>query len=105
MINRLDHLLGLYTASPGDAFVLFALAKEHEKLGDHEKALSFYLQLKQAHPTYVGLYYHLGKLYEMLQQPEAALDIYQTGIEVARAAGDAHAASELGGAKLNLEYE
>ncbi len=105
MLNRLEHLLGLYESTPTDSFVLFALAKEYESKDDPDRALEFYLRVKETNPAYVGLYYHLGKLYETLQKPELALQTYNQGVEVAQSAGDQHAASELKGAKLNLEYE
>jgi tetratricopeptide (TPR) repeat protein len=105
MNKRLDYLLQLYAATPEDAFVLFALAKEYEGVGEQEMALEYYLTLRRVQPSYVGLYYHLGKLYEALQHREAALEAYHSGIQIAKAAGDAHAANELNGAKLNLEYE
>jgi tetratricopeptide (TPR) repeat protein len=105
MLNRLEHLLGLYESTPADPFILFALAKEYESKDDPDRALEFYLRLRETSPAYVGLYYHLGKLYETLQSPEKALEAYHQGIEVAQQANDLHAASELKGAKLNLEYE
>lgn len=103
MINRLEYLSQLLAASPKDPFLLFAVAKEHEKAGDSAKAEQFYLQVKAADPNYTGLYYHLGKLYERQQNIEAALSVYKNGIEICRTAGDRHALSELQGALLNLE--
>ena len=103
MANRLESLQLFLKNSPNDPFILFALAKEYEKLGDTPKALSAYLGLKTAHPSYVGLFYHLGKLYEKLEQPENALKIYEEGMGAARAAGDQHALSELAGAKFEIE--
>jgi tetratricopeptide (TPR) repeat protein len=102
-MNRLDHLLGLLKDSPNDAFLLFALAKEYEKGGDEANSLHYYLKLKAADPNYVGLYYHLGKLYEKQQNFEAAIAIYRAGIEVSRQVGDRHAQSELAGALMEIE--
>lgn len=56
-------------------------------------------------PDYVGTYYHLGKLYEEIEEGEKALEIYQKGIEIAKKIKDQHALSELMGAKMNLEME
>ena len=69
------------------------------------KPLAQYLLLMETTPNYVGLYYHLGKLYERQEKWDLALDIYRKGMEVARQAGDQHALSELAGAKLNLDDE
>ncbi|MBK8043883.1 MAG: tetratricopeptide repeat protein [Haliscomenobacter sp.] len=103
MHERLIQLLELLEETPGDPFLLFALAKEYEKLEDTDQALDYYLFLEQSHPDYVGLYYHLGKLYETLDQPDRALATYQKGMEIARAQKDQHSFSELQNAKTNLE--
>ena len=102
MTNRLDLLLELHAASPSDEFTIFALAKEMEGRADLQAALNYYLTLKNVNPNYVGLYYHLGKLYEKLENQVAALETYRTGIEIARTARDFHAMNELAGAKMNL---
>lgn len=102
---RLSQLLSFYKDSPNDAFILFALAKEYEGLGQNDLALKHYLELKEKQENYVGLYYHLGKLYEVFNQEKTAWDIYSKGIEIARQAGDQHALNELAGARLNLGDE
>lgn len=104
-MSRLSQLLQLQAQSPGDSFLLFALAKEYEKMGDDDKALEHYLQLKTADPGYVGLYYHLGKLYQRRQDLDNAISTYKTGMDVAKQAGDMHAYSELAGAKLEISDE
>lgn len=103
MSTRLQSLLQLLESSPADSFLLFAIAKEHEKTGDTAQALIFYEKLRAADPAYVGLYYHLGKFFEQKQDFENAAAAYKQGIEVARKAGDFHALGELQGALLNLE--
>ncbi len=103
MSNRLQSLQQLLKSTPDDSFLLFAIAKEYEKLQNDEEALGHYLKLLERDPDYVGAYYHLGKLYERLDQLEKALDTYSTGMLAAQKAGDQHALSELAGAKLNLE--
>jgi len=103
--KRLHQLLALWENSPEDAFLLFAMAKEYEKMADEDKALEFYTKLKTGQPDYVGCYYHLAKLYERQENFELALETYQTGMEVAKKQNDQHAYSELSNAKLNLELE
>lgn len=103
MMNRLEQLQTLLQENPGDAFLLFAIAKEYEKIADRPQALAYYEQVVRTDPDYVGVYYHLAKLYEKIEQPEKALDIYITGMDIARRAGDQHALAELSAAKLNLE--
>lgn len=101
-MSRLNQLLAFHAASPKDSFVLFALAKEYEKMGDFGQALQHYREITSADPNYVGVYYHLGKLEEKMEGPQQAMVTYRTGMDVAQKAGDRHAYSELAGAKLEL---
>ncbi len=101
-MTRLERLQAMLQESPDDAFLLFALAKEYEKLDNNEQALDFYLKLEKEHPNYVGTYYHLGKLYENLEKPAKAFHTYKVGMKIAKQEGDQHSLSELAGAKLNL---
>lgn len=103
--DRLEQLLQLLESSPGDNFITFAIAKEHEKYGREQEALNWYLKLRDEQPEYIGTYYHLGKLYERLGQAEDAFRTYQSGMKAAQKAGDQHALSELAGAKLALGDE
>ncbi len=104
-MDRLSQLMNLYSQSPNDAFLQFAIAKEHEKNGQEKEALNWYLQLRQAQPNYVGLYYHLGKLYERLQDLPKAVETYRAGIVVAKEVNDRHALGELNGARLQVDDE
>lgn len=104
MNNRLQLLLNLLEANPNDSFALFATAKEYEGQGELDQALVFYQKLRAADPDYVGLYYHLGKLCERQNNPDAALEVYRAGAEVARRVRDQHALNELNGARVNLDH-
>ncbi len=103
--KRLEQLIGFLKASPNEPFILFAIAKEYEKLDDKKNALAFYQKLEQNNPDYVGTYYHLGKLYEQLGADAKAFQTYKTGMEIAQKAGDQHSLSELAGAKMELGDE
>lgn len=106
--TRLAKLLEFLQSDPNDPFVLYALATEYNTSNDTEKALGYYLKLITDHPDYVGTYYHLGKLYQKIEEMELALDIYQKGMIAARKKGDMHAFSELQGAynsAAGLDYE
>ena len=96
--TRLSKLLEFLESDPNDPFILYALATEYNGLNDREKAYSFYLLLTEKHPDYVGTYYHFGKLLELEGKKEKAIEIYNTGMQVARAKRDMHAFSELQGA-------
>ncbi|MGE6219111.1 tetratricopeptide repeat protein [Nubsella zeaxanthinifaciens] len=106
--QRLSKLFEFLEADPNDSFILYAIATEYNVSNDTSNALKYYLQLTEKHPDYVGTYYHLGKLYEKLQQKEEAIRIYQIGMQAARNKRDMHALSELQGAynsAAGLDYE
>lgn len=103
--TRFQQLQALLQDNPQDSFLLFAIAKEYEKAQDWQEALAYYLKLLEQDAGYIGAYYHLAKLYEKIEQPEKALEVYQRGMDLATAIGDRHALSELAAAKLNLEIE
>lgn len=105
---RLVKLYEFLQADPKDSFILYAIATEYNVLGDVDNALKFYLELIDNDPKYVGTYYHLGKLYEKLEQKDEAIKIYQSGMAIAREKRDMHAFSELQGAyntAAGLDYE
>ena len=101
--NRLQQLENFLKESPNDAFILFAIAKEHEGLQNTTEAIAFYRQLEKDHKDYVGTYYHLGKIMEQTEGIDAAILVYEAGMAVAKAQGDKHALSELAGAKMEIE--
>lgn len=101
--ERLQKLQTMLEERPSDPFLLFAIAKEYESDGQLDKTLKYYLQLQDADPEYMGLYYHLGKLYAAIQEEQLALKVYKQGIELAKSKSDFHALSELNNAKMELE--
>jgi len=103
--ERLKQLLNFHNESPKDSFLIFAIAKEYESVDNIREALTYYLKLQEQDPDYIGLYYHLAKLYEVLEENLKAQSTYKTGIEKAQAAGDFHAVSELNSALQNLEIQ
>ncbi len=101
--KRLNKIKNFLKQSPNDSFLIYALAKEHEKLGDLSTAISTYESLVESDPDYVGTYYHLGKAYELQNDFPKALEIYEKGMAIAKEIGDKHALSELAGAKMLIE--
>ncbi|WP_462265387.1 tetratricopeptide repeat protein [Mucilaginibacter sp.] len=93
--GRLAKLLEFLNNEPNDPFLLYALATEYLRLNQTADALHYYERLVSEHPAYVGTYYHLGKLYESLNRKADAVTTYTQGMQVARAARDNHALSEL----------
>ena len=105
MNARIERLKELLKQSPKDSFILFALAKEFEKLSMPEKAIEFYTTLLEYFPNYVGAYYHLAAIYQEKELFTEAMETYIKGMEIAKSIGDQHAYSELQNAKMNLEIE
>lgn len=103
MTDRIPALLEFLAVDPGDAFTRFALAQEYAKRGEADQALSHYTALVQEQPDYVGTYYHLGKLLEMVGRADEAEQTYRAGIVVAERLRDAHSRAELNDALLNLQ--
>lgn len=101
--SRISTLLEYMEDDPDDAFTQFALAREYLKVGDVEKALSYYEKLAEEQPRYVGTYFHLGKLYEKMGRKEEAIETFRAGAKVALEEGDAHARAELQDALLAAE--
>ena len=104
-MSRIEKLLAFIESSGKDSFLQHALALEYIKIGDDEKARNLFNELLLREPSYVGSYYHLGKLSERVGDLEKAIRIYQRGMEEAKRAGDQHALNELRGALEDIEDE
>ncbi|MEI8280051.1 MAG: tetratricopeptide repeat protein [Bacteroidota bacterium] len=104
MIDRIERLKDFLKQTPDDCFLNHALALEYIKLGNDTDALVLFEKNVAHDPNYVASYYHLGKLLERIGQQERAITIYETGMKVAKAAGDMHSYSELQGEYEDLAY-
>ncbi len=105
---RLQQLLNFLETEPDDPFLKYALATEYLSGNDAETALRYFEDLVNNHEDYVGTYYHLGKLLELLSRKDDALKIYRKGMEISRKAGDSHAYTELQAvynSAMGLDYE
>jgi Tfp pilus assembly protein PilF len=101
-MDRLTRLQELLRAMPEDSFLNHALALEHIKLGDDKGARQIFETILLREPGYTGSYYHLGKLLERTGEPTLAIEWYEKGMAVAKAAGDNHALGELRAAHEDL---
>lgn len=102
--QRLKTLIKFYEEDPNDPFNLYGLALEYQKI-DLIKSDSLFEKLLKDFPQYVPSYYHAAKLKVELKQPEAALVIYQKGIEVAKQQNEKKAEQELRSAYDELLFE
>jgi tetratricopeptide (TPR) repeat protein len=92
---RIHQLKTFLQEDPHDNFTLFALALEYIKTGELARAEKLFNDILSNNPDYVGVYYHLGKLYESLDDTGLAKTTYNKGIAVAGKIGDDLALSEL----------
>lgn len=102
-MSRIEKLLEYLKTNDKDSFLQHALALEYIKIGEDEEARKLFNELLLREPTYVGSYYHLGKLLERKGDFEKAIRIYERGMEEARRADDRHAYNELQMAKEEIE--
>ena len=102
-MSRIEKLLEYLKTNDKDSFLQHALALEYIKVGEDEEARKLFNELLLREPTYVGSYYHLGKLLERQANYDKAIRIYERGMEEAKRAGDNHAYNELMMAKEEIE--
>ena len=101
---RIEQIKTFLNDTPDDAFLNYALATEYVALGDDNKALEIYLKLVAEQPDYSATYYHLGKLYERIEEDDKAEKAYEQGLEVTKRLGEKHAHGELRGAYEELTF-
>ena len=102
-MNKIDQLREFLKATPNDSFLQHALALEFIKVGDEGAAKLLFENILMNEPGYVGSYYHLGKLLERINDNQAAITVYQTGMKEAKLANDNHSYNELHAALEDLE--
>ena len=94
-MDRIDKLKEYMKTAQKDSFLQHALALEYVKAGNDTDAKKLFNEILKREPTYIGSYYHLGKLLERIGEPAKALRVYKRGMEVATAADDHHSYMEL----------
>ncbi len=104
MNERIEKLLTFLAQSPDDCFLNHALALEYIKLGDDAEARKLFEKNLQVDEKYVATYYHIGKLLERVSEQDAAISVYEKGMQIAKTANDMHSYNELQGAYEDLVY-
>ena len=94
-MSRIDKLKEYIATSGVDRFLQHALALEYIKTGNDLEAKNLFNEILKREPTYIGSYYHLGKVLERLGDNDKAIRVYERGMEMARQAGDNHSYNEL----------
>lgn len=102
-MSRIEKLLEFMKTADKDSFLQHALALEYIKIDDDESARKLFNEILLREPSYIGSYYHLGKLLERVADFDKAIRVYKRGMEEAKKAGDQHSYNELQGALEDLE--
>ena len=102
-MDRISKLKEYMKTAQEDSFLQHALALEYIKVGNDEEAKKLFNEILKREPTYLGSYYHLGRLLERMGDPQKAMLVYERGMEVARSANDVHSYNELQAAYEDAE--
>jgi len=92
--SRIEVFERMLQSDPGNTLVMFGLAKEYEKAGQHTnvvRVLNDYLQRADDEGNAYGM---LARAYEKLGQRDEARRVYEQGIEVATRHGHPSMAEE-----------
>jgi Tfp pilus assembly protein PilF len=103
-MNRIDKIKEMMVSNPADSFLQHALALEYIKLGMETDARKLFETILEREPGYVGSYYHLAKLLERTGETDAAIKIYEKGMQETKKVGDNHAYGELRSAYEELTF-
>lgn len=91
----LENLLRLLDGPRDGALLRHAIGLELMKTGDKAGAAQRFREAVERDPRFSAGWKALGKALAESDQPQAALDAYTRGIEVAEARGDIQAAREM----------
>ncbi|MEP6646568.1 MAG: tetratricopeptide repeat protein [Saprospiraceae bacterium] len=94
-MSRIKELEILLEESPDDPFIIYALAREHEKLSSTLQAMLMYEYLVNSHPAYIATYYHYAKMLYEAGNKTQGLVLLRQGIEEGTKVKDHHAVGEM----------
>jgi tetratricopeptide (TPR) repeat protein len=93
----LEQLQKLLAAEPDDPFLLYGMAQEHARAGNHAEALAWYDRCLAADPRYAYAYFHKARSQEALGDTGGAIATLRAGQAAARSGADHHALFEISG--------
>ena len=88
-------MLKLLDKEPEDSFLLYGIALEYMSANNLDEAENYFTKLIKLDPGYVASYMQYAGLKEKQNKIDEAKELYKRGIEIARKAGDNHAAKEM----------
>ncbi len=97
MTDRVSQLEAILAENPSDAMARYALAMEFMNAGQLETAIMQFRLLLNHHPGHVAAYQMLAQAMMRKGLTVEARDVLVKGMEVAAAAGNEHAQSEMHG--------
>lgn len=103
--QKIRNLATSLKENPNDSFIKFALALELLKKDDVSKARVLFESILKQDPDYLGVYYHLGKLYEQTRRLEDAQKMFTKGLEIAKKQNDERTTLELNEALETINIE
>ena len=103
-MDRIEKIREMLQETPKDSFLCHALALEYIKSGNDGDARKLFESVLKNEPGYIGSYYHLAKLLERIGETDAAIKVYEKGMDEAKKAGDDHSLSELRSAFEELTF-
>lgn len=97
-MSRIPALEKMLAASPDspDPDVLYMLAQEHGKVGEHAKAVEWYDRCLEASPSYCYAYYHKALALDSDGRRAEGVETLRAGLAAAKLHGDPKAANEIG---------
>ena len=94
MQNRIEVFEQMLAADPSNSMVMFGLAKEYEKLGEHERVISMLEDYLSKADDEGNAYGVLANAYLQNGDREKAVETYRKGIDVSMAHGHPSMANE-----------
>jgi Tfp pilus assembly protein PilF len=99
----MDKLKAMLEKSPGDTFLLYAVALEYRKTGDAKSAVEYLDKVILHDWGYCYAYHQKGSILESNGDAEGAKQAYRQGIDAATRKGDEHARQEIAAALAMIE--
>ncbi len=94
MQNRIEVFRQMLDADPENTMVMFGLAKEYEKLGQHRDVIDLLENYLARADDEGNAYGVLAQAYSQTGNREKAIEIYKKGIDVSMAHGHPSMANE-----------
>jgi predicted Zn-dependent protease len=104
MENRIEVFREMLGSDPENTMVMFGLAKEYEKVGDHHAMIELLEKYLAKADDEGNAYGMLAKAYEITGHREKAIETYRKGIDVSMAHGHPSMANEYR-MTLDLDFE